>query len=275
MGGRGALRAELERAPAPPPPDLLTSVARALEVLELVAREPEPLPVKAIAGRLGISLGTAYHVMHTLEHGGYVVRLGQGRFGLGSKMGLLTRTFTGHLDPVPAIRPHVGDLVEDAGEDAYVAVMRGGEVVVADVVESRDTGLHCGDLGIGFSQLAHTTAVGKVLLADIDSSEVDHYLRDRRLTRLTPYTLVERRHVKRQLRAVRDLGVARDLEEFAEGCCCVGFPVRDASGTTVAAVGISVPSARWRTESERLTAACALAADQGTRALAGYAPAGR
>ncbi len=223
--GVGALRAELATPARPPPRDLLTSVARALEVLELVATAPGPLPAKAVASRLGISLGTAYHVLHTLEHGGYVVRLGQGCFGLGLKVCSLARLFTDGVDLLPAVRPALASLAEQAGEDAYLAVMRGGEIVVVDVVEGSPT-LHVADLGVGFPEVAHSTALGKVLLAEARDDDIDHYLDAHRLVRMTARTLVDRRHVKRHLGAVRELGVARDLEEFADGVCCVAFPVR-------------------------------------------------
>ena len=271
MGG-GALRDELtSRVPKPPPRDLLTSVARAFEVLELVAGAPEPLPVKAVASRLGLSLGTTYHVMHTLEHGGYVVRLGQGRFGLGTKVSTLTRNFTDRVGPLPAMRPHLEELAERAEEDAYLAVMRGGEIIVADIVEG-SANLHVGDLGIGFSAVAHATALGKILLAASSDEQVEHYLGERRLTRLTSHTLVERRHVRRHLRAVRELGVARDLEEFADGVCCVAFPVSDPSGKTVASIGISVPTPRWRSQHQLLSSLCGQAAQAGSAALAAIEP---
>jgi DNA-binding IclR family transcriptional regulator len=271
MGG-GALRAELATQPVRPPPrDLLTSVARALEVLELVATAPGPLPAKAVASRLGISLGTAYHVLHTLEHGGYVVRLGQGCFGLGLKVCSLARLFTNGVDLLPAVRPALATLAEQAGEDAYLAVMRGGEIVVVDVVEGSAT-LHVGDLGVGFPEVAHTTALGKVLLADARDDDIDHYLDAHRLVRMTARTLVDRRHVKRHLGAVRELGVARDLEEFADGVCCVAFPVRGRGGATLASIGISVPAGRWRAEGERLTGLCAEAAEAGSTALSAARP---
>ena len=251
-----ALREIVADQPAKAPPrDILTSVARAFEVLELIALAREPLPVKAVASRLGISLGTAYHVMHTLEHGGYVVRLGQGRFGLGSKLSELSRRFLGGVELLPVARPCLEALAEEAEEDAYLALMRGGEIVVAEVVEgSRE--LHCGDLGVGFAQVAHSTALGKVLLAAGPDDDLDYYLGERRLAPLTANTLVQRRHVKRHLHAVREAGVAHDIEEFSDGVCCVAFPVVDATGQTVASIGVSVPTEKWQARQNRLSALC-------------------
>jgi DNA-binding IclR family transcriptional regulator len=269
-----ALRAAigLER-PGPQPKDLLTSVGRALDVLETIASSPRPLPAKAVAQRLGLSLGTSYHVLHTLEHAGYVVRLGQGRYGLGGKVPALYRLFHEQFDLVPTVRPLLAELADRAREDAYLAVFRDGEVVIAEVVEGSPD-LHLEGLGVGFTRVAHTTAIGKVLLAAAPEEAVDHYLGERPLAAFTRRTLVERRHIKRHLGAVQELGVGKDLEELAEGCCCVAVPVVDARGATVAAIGLSTPTDRWRRERETLEALCAEAGVRASAAL-GAAPARR
>ncbi len=260
LGMRGAaLRETIAADPVAPPADLLTSVARALDVLELIASSAEPLPAKAVSLSLEISLGTAYHVLHTLEHADYVVRLGHGRFGLGGKIPALTRRFTQGCDALPIIGVHLKALAAETGEDAYLAVMRSGEIVVTEVSESTSD-LHVGDLGVGFSRVAHTTALGKVLLAGAGDEAAGEYLSERELRRFTARTLTERRHLKRHLQAVRERGMALDLEELADGCCCVGFPVVGAGGATIAALAISTSADRWHREHERLSALCADAA---------------
>jgi IclR family acetate operon transcriptional repressor len=245
------------REPAAPsgPRDLLSSVARALDVLEAVAEAPAPLPAKAVARRLEISLGTAYHVLNTLEHAGYVVRLGRGRFGLGPKVPGLYRAFHARLDLAPAVRPLLDELARRAAEDAYLAVFHDAEIVVAEVAAaSRD--LHVDGLEVGFTRLAHTTAIGKVLLAAAPEETLDGYLDERRLVPYTRRTLVQRRHIKRHLRVVRERGIGKDLEELAEGCCCVAVPVLGARGDVLGAIGISTPAHRWRTEEAALTELC-------------------
>jgi DNA-binding IclR family transcriptional regulator len=266
--GGGALREAIRDGRASAPKDLLTSVGRALEVLETIAASPQPLPAKAVAQRLGLSLGTSYHVLHTLEHAGYVVRLGHGCYGLGTKLPALYRMFHAQFELIPPLRPLLTELADRAGEDTYLAVIRSGEIVVADVVEGSRT-LHFGDLGVGFSPMAHATALGKVLLAAAPEETVDAYLHERRLRPFTRRTLVERRHIKRQLRAIGELGLAKDLEELAEGCCCVAVPVLDASGTAVASIGLSTPAARWRSEQGRLILLCREIGARATEAISG------
>ena len=160
---------------------------------------------------------------------------------------------------MPVARPCLEALAEETEEDTYLALMRGGEIVVAEVVEGSHD-LHCGDLGVGFAQVAHSTALGKVLLAAGPDADLDHYLAERRLAPLTANTLVQRRQVKRHLELVREAGRAHDLEEFADGVCCVAFPVFGRAGETVASIGMSVPAQKWRLGHERLSRLCAQAA---------------
>lgn len=264
---RGAALRAAVLATEPEPRDLLTSVERALDVLETIATSPRPIPAKAVAQWLGISLGTSYRVLHTLEHGGYVVRLGHGCFGLGGKVTALSRLFQEGLDLVPTVRPALEHLAVETGEDTYLAVFRGGEIAVAEVVEgSRE--LHVEGLEVGFSRVAHASAIGKVLLAACPDDTIDDYLGQQHLRAFTPRTLVRRRDIKSTLRTVCDTGVAHDLEELATGCCCVAAPVRDARGAVVGSVGLSTPTDRWRREEARLTRLCVSAAAEASGTLA-------
>jgi Transcriptional regulator len=270
-GGKAGMRGSALRAAVlatePESKDSLSSVKRALDVLEAIATSPRPIPAKAVAQQLGISLGTSYRVLHTLEQGGYVVRLGHGCFGLGGKVTSLSRLFQEGLDVVQALRPALKRLAVEAEEDIYLALFRGGEIAVAEVVEGSKA-VHVGGLEVGFSRLAHSSALGKVLLAACPDDTVDDYLAQQNLTAFTPHTLVRRRTIKSDLETVREAGVGHDLEELAIGCCCVAAPVRDAGGVVVGSVGLSAPTDRWRREEARLTRLCVSAASQASKSLA-------
>lgn len=262
-----ALRAAV-LVPQAEPKDLLTSVERALTVLEVIAASPEPMPAKAVAQRLEISLGTSYRVLHTLEHTGYLVRLGHGCFGLTGKIAQLSRRFQARLDVLPTTRPALEELAAEAREDVYLAVFRAGEIAIADVVEG-SAAVHLDGIEVGFSQLAHTTAVGKVLLAASPGDVVDDFLSEARLRAYTARSLVRRGEIKRHLRKIRGDGLGYDLEEVATGCCCVAAGIRDGAGTVVGSVGLSTSAERWRDEHARLTWLCSEAAAGASRALAG------
>jgi IclR family transcriptional regulator, acetate operon repressor len=248
------------------PRELLTSAERALRALELIAAAPGPLPAKALAQQLGTSLGTSYRVLHTLEHEGYAVRLGHGCYGLGPKLSELCLRFQERLDPAEVARPMVAALADSVEEDGYLAVVRGGEVAVTEVVRASRR-LHLDEPGVGFARVAHATAIGKVLLAACPSDTADDYLGARHLVPCTPYTLVDRRAIKQDLAETRKRGYAVQLEELAVGCCCVAAPVLDADGATVASIGLSVPVKRFRAERRELIRRCRETAARASRAL--------
>jgi DNA-binding IclR family transcriptional regulator len=269
--GRGAgiegaaLRAALD-AQAQEPRDVLASAERALRALELIAAAPGPLPAKALAHQLGASLGTSYRVLHTLEHEGYAVRLGHGCYGLGPKLSVLLQAFQQRLDPAEIARPLVAELAGAVEEDAYLAVMRRGEVAIAEVVRASQS-VHLIEPGVGFSRVAHVAAIGKALLAACPAETIDDYLGSRPLPSCTSRTLVARRAIKRDLAETRERGYAVEIEELAEGCCCVAAPVLDRGGATVASIGVSMPVARFQVESRRMIARCREAAATASRAL--------
>ena len=155
-------------------------------------------------------------MLNTLEHAGYVVRLRPRPVRPRAEGAELYRLFHRRHDLVPAVRPLLGELAERAEEDAYLAVFRDGEVVVAEVVGA-SRALHVNGLEVGFTRIAHTTAIGKVLLASAPDDDLDDYLRERRLVPYTHRTLVERRHIKRHLRVVRERGIGKDLEDSPNG----------------------------------------------------------
>ena len=49
---------------------LISSIQRALKLVDIVANATRPLPVKAIAQLTGLSLGTTYNITRTLVHEG-------------------------------------------------------------------------------------------------------------------------------------------------------------------------------------------------------------
>ena len=236
------------------PKDHLISTERALRTLELLAAAPGPLPAKALAQRLSASLGSTYRALHTLEREGYAVRLGHGCYGLGPKLSALFQAFRQRVDLASA-RPLMSDLADDLEEDVYLAVLRGGEVAVTEIIRGgRDR--HMADPGVGFTRIAHSTAVGKVLLAGCTDETIDDYLAARRLDAATAHTLVDPPAIRDGITSAREHGVGFDLEELSEGWCCVAAPVVDGWGATVASIGLSVPTERFRVERERIVRRC-------------------
>ena len=62
------------------------------------------------------------------------------------------------------------------------------------------------------------------------------------------YPLIDPEVLAEELRQTNQRGYAVDREEFLAGICCVGVPVRGASGGVEAALGVSGSVFQWREE---------------------------
>jgi len=71
------------------PTDLITSLWRGLQILELLVAGPEGLLAKRVSFRTGLNLGTYYHQSNTLVVAGYATRQGDTqRIPMGSMIGI-------------------------------------------------------------------------------------------------------------------------------------------------------------------------------------------
>ncbi|CAM3088348.1 IclR family transcriptional regulator [Saccharomonospora xinjiangensis] len=223
------------------PRGLIGSARRALRVLEIVASEGDGVSAKAVARRAGFTLSTTYHLLNTLVHDGYLVRLGHGRgFGLGYRLGTLYQRLCDELDVDDALREELGVLHRKARAAAYFSVLRGTQVVVAAVADSARYP-RARPMDFGFHEAAHATAFGKVLLAALTPKQRRDYLEGTGMPRLTERTNVRLSDLSRELQQVRRSGLARDIEEFQPELACVSAPVRGADNRVRGAVAFSVP----------------------------------
>jgi Transcriptional regulator len=215
------------------------SVDRALDVLEALAEHGGEAGLSEIAAATGLPYGTIHRLLRTLLARGYVRQESDRRYALG---GALVRLGGAAENMVAAwARPYLARMVELSGETANLAVLEGDFVVyVAQVPSPRRLRMFA---EVGRRVPAHSTAVGKVLLADRpDAAAV---LERTGLPRRTDQTITSVPAMLAELEAVRDRGYALDLGEEETGVHCLAVPVRD-GGRVVAAMSVSGPAERLK-----------------------------
>ncbi|HET7398583.1 MAG TPA: IclR family transcriptional regulator C-terminal domain-containing protein [Intrasporangium sp.] len=220
------------------PEDFVQSVSRALRVLEVVTATPG-LPVKAIARRAGLNLSTTYHLVRTLAYEGYVCRLKNGCYDVGSELPRRFYDVVQSLGRPPQSRAVLGHLVQVTGLSAYLGRLGDAGMVIADVVEG-PASPHLEDLEVGLGVAAHATALGKALLASMPGPERRSYLREQGLPAFTRNTTTDAEALEALLRSV---GVGRlvvEHGEFRDGVSCAAAVVpRTRVGDPVWAVVVS------------------------------------
>ncbi|MFE9258723.1 IclR family transcriptional regulator [Streptomyces sp. NPDC006879] len=216
-------------------PTLITSVQRALRLLEAVGSHPGGAPAKQLAREAKVPLPTAYHLLRTLSHEGYVRRehgvflLGPAAERLGAG-GMQQKRRSMILDSLA----HFRDVI---GAPVYFAVYREGEVELVGVSDTPNSPA-CEEWA-DFRQTAHAHAIGQCLLAQVDEQvRQDHFDRHA-MTAITPYTLRDLRSFENRMGALEGAGPVVERQEYALGTVCAAIPV--AAGETAATLAISLP----------------------------------
>ena len=145
-------------------PTLITSVQRALHLLDAVGSSERPVTAKALARVTGEKLPTTYHLLRTLVHEGYLCRL-DGGYVLGERVSALSARM--HPDSLrDRVRPALAGLHQTLHAAAYLVLYRDGELDLVDVVDSPAAPRV--DLWVDLTASGHATALGKAVLSALD-----------------------------------------------------------------------------------------------------------
>ena len=218
------------------------SVARVLDVLEVVAAAGGELALSEIAAAANLPVPTIHRLVRTLVDRGYMRQLPSRRYALGPRLIPLGEVAGATLGTFA--RPILTGLVESLGESANLAVLDGDRVTYIGQVPSRHAMRMFAEVGRRVSP--HCTGAGKALLSQLSNDDVRALLARTGMPAQTPYTITDPDALLVQLQTVRELGYAVDEGEHEIGVRCVAVPVT--GHATRMAVSISGPSPRMTAE---------------------------
>jgi len=227
---------------------LTPAVLRSLDILELFLGPDATLSAPEVAQRTGLPRTTVHELLVTLNERDYLDRdADTGRYRPGLRLFQLGNTYAERYDLVRGSTEVARRVSAACNETVHVGVRDASFVVyIAKVDSTRAVRMVS---AVGRTLPAHCTGVGKVLLADLPAAELDRlYPSGQQLTPLTDQSITSVAELRRQVRAVAEGGLGFDIGESTVDVCCVAAPVRDHSGSTVAAMSISVPTVRWTAE---------------------------
>ncbi|RPE37915.1 IclR family transcriptional regulator [Streptomyces sp. Ag109_O5-1] len=220
-------------------PTLIMSVQRAFRLLEAVSAHENGAPAKLLARETGLPLATAYHLLRTLVHDGYLRKLDDGGFVLGDK--LQTLHTAGQAQALLSrVRPTLVALRDELATATYLTFYEGGEISVAEIVDGPRTPRV--DLWVGFEDAGHATALGKSVLRELDEDARRDYLSRHHLADLTPRTITNLQELLRRLDSSPLAPAVTDLEEYSLGTVCVAVPIY--RGDVLGSLGVSLPVER-------------------------------
>jgi len=228
-------------------------VARAVQILDELARARSELGTNEIARRTGINVSTISRILATLAEGGLVEHVpSTGRYRLGLGVLRLATAVNHGLDIRSLARPYLIEMASVLQETATLSVPGEHEAFTLDFVPSPLNVRSVAE--IGRTSVAHATAVGKVLLAYGGTLPAGE------LTAFTAHTIVDRAVLAREVALVREQGWAQALGEREADMNAAAAPVLDKAGELMAILGLQGPAARLRPDA--IEAAARLLADR-------------
>nr|WP_225881974.1 IclR family transcriptional regulator C-terminal domain-containing protein [Streptomyces aureocirculatus] len=214
------------------------SVQRAMRLLEAAATHPDGAPAKQLAREAGLALPTAYHLLRTLNHEGYL-RREKGVFVLGAATERLSAG-AAEQNRRGMIAETLAHWCELIGVPVYFAIYRDGEIEVVSVADT--VGSPAVEEWADFRETGHAHAIGQCLLGQLDDEARRNHLDRHPVRSLTPNTVRDDRTLLRRLEALGRMTPVVEQQEYALGTVCAAIPVT--VGTTAATMAISVPSSQ-------------------------------
>jgi DNA-binding IclR family transcriptional regulator len=221
----------------------LKSVDKAILVLNCFSPENEILGVGEISRITGYTKSTVSRLLSTLESHGCVERIGgPGRYRLGYRLYLWGLISSGHNNLATIAKPVMEQLRDKCGEEVALYIVEGEKRVCVERVASVHEIAKVAPVGTYYP--LHAGASGRVLLAYLPDEKRKKFFHGKRLDRLTPLTITDRKALEKDLESIRKKGYAISRGEREPDAFSVTAPVWDASSRAVASLSISGPNFR-------------------------------
>jgi len=213
------------------------AVDRALSILEILAQSGTGLTLPELVDQSNLPRSSVHYLLVTLERRGYLERNHRtGRYLFSTKLLDLARGAVEGLSIGDQATPHLWRLSQATGLSALIGILQDDEVVLVAKVDPPRASFR--STWLGKRMAMHCTALGKVLMANLPEVHVASIVRDRGLPRHNENTISSQRALKLELDRVRLLGYAVDSEEDELGFACLGVPIVNGEGETVAALSL-------------------------------------
>lgn len=228
-------------------PKLDSTLSKGLMILETLTAHRGGKGVTELSKELGLTKSNTFRLLQTLCALGYAKNNADKTYSATLKTWQIGRTSVENLNLREVARPVMQQLAAETDEVIYLAVPEHLHIVYIDKIESTDPIRSWNP--IGGSAPIHCVGTGKAILAANYAS-----LRDvvkHNLVRYTDRTITDIKALDADVALTRRRGYAYDTGEFRDSGLSFGAPITLPSGEAVAAIGISIPARKLRSDSQK------------------------
>lgn len=219
------------------------TVAKALEVLDLVAGHGRPVRFSDLLDQSPYPKATLYRLLQTLVSQGMLTfDPDRATYSLGIRLVRLAHVAWQQSSLAPIARPYLDQLSADVGETVHLAQLDHAQVLYVDKRNARDPipmYSQAGKVGP-----VYCTGVGKAMLAHLPQDQLPSILAQQSWHRFTTKTLTTPEAMRAELDLIRARGFAFDDEEHEPGIICVALPILSSRGGVLGALSVTSTTAR-------------------------------
>src|SRR5580698_3741098 len=215
---------------------LVPALIRGLKILSTLSRDNTRLTLSEVAAALGTTRSSAYRLLYTLEHLGFVEYDARSKnYALGPQVLTLGYAYLASRDIIDVAMPHLLRLRDRTGWSAHLGELHGCEVVYLARVATRRS--IASTVHVGTRLPARRTTMGRVLLSGLPEAEIRNLYDDTALAADThPTNLAD---LLKQLAEDRREGSVVQNSVYEPGVASVAAPIHDMTDRVVAAINIS------------------------------------
>lgn len=225
--------------------DWIEGMARGMAVLESFGTDRQRLNASLTAQRTGLTRAAARRHLLTLSQLGYLESDGQ-YFWLSPKVLGFAGSYLASARLPRAVQPSLHQLSLITKLSCSVAVLQNDAVIIVargiwqgpdSSIKSIPSVLAYG-LHVGTRLSAHATSTGQVLLANLQSAQLQEWLNAHPISRLTPNTVSGMKELKSKLKRVAKQDYCLASQEYEMAVDALAVPLRNLRGETVAALNL-------------------------------------
>ncbi|QIA65420.1 DNA-binding transcriptional regulator KdgR [Vibrio astriarenae] len=224
-------------------PEAVSSVLKVFNILQALGEQKE-IGVSDLSQRLMMSKATTYRFLQTMKTLGYVTQEGEAdKYSLTLKLFELGAKSLEYVDLIELADKEMKIISELTNETVHLGALDEDSIIYIHKIDSSyNLRMHS---RVGRRNPLHTTAIGKVLLAEREDSFVRNTLSRIEFVKSTDRTHENAEQLIAELKLVKDQHFGEDNEEQEPGLRCLAAPVYDRFGTVIAGVSISFPTVRF------------------------------
>lgn len=223
--------------------------ARVLEILELLATNPDGLTLTEIAGAINAPKSSIFPVIHTMAQRKFIfANDNNSKYTIAITAFCVGSAYTSNMNALQFIQSEMKYIVERGGEICQLGILDRDMVLYVAKADS-DEAIRLVSY-VGKRLPLYCTALGKILISRKNIGEIKA-LYPNGLKAFTKNTITDFNVLEETLLRIRETNIAYEQEEVTEHIYCVSVPLVKGDDI-VAGLSVSIPSFRMEAQKSEL-----------------------